>query len=117
MSESYQFQEKVPEFFRNIWTGTIDAVTRMEKDVEVFVEKMVEHGKLTEDEGRKMVKELVARFIDARDKIEKRAGEGLEKTWLRFNLPTRTEVEGLGKRVNKLKRQVNKLKKDLETIS
>jgi polyhydroxyalkanoate synthesis regulator phasin len=117
MTERIHIQEKVPEFFRTMWTGTIDAVSRMEKDAEGFVGKMVDRGKLTEEEGKKLVGELVERISDAREKIEKRAGDGLEKTWLRFNLPTKNEVDGLGSRVAKLKRQVSKLKKEVAKAS
>lgn len=113
MAEKINLQEKVPEFFKEIWTGTVDTLTKTEEDVRVFINKLVERGKLSPEEGKKVINELKAKLQDNRKKIEARAMEGLEKTLHMINIPSKNEVDALRKKVSSLSRKVSKLKKDL----
>ena len=107
------FQEKLPDFLKDIWTNTMETMTKAEADVKGFVGGLIDTGKLNPEEGRKLVKDMVTRFQDSRDKFENRASETYARSLHMINLPSKSEVDNLSKRVTSLTRKVNKLKKDL----
>jgi len=106
-------QERVPEFIKETITGAKEAISKTEDDVRSFVGKLVERGKLTPDEGKKLLSELMGNIRDRRTKFEKKTGEFVDKTMGRINLPSKSDLDALSKRVNTLSKKVNKLKKDL----
>ena len=108
-----KIQEKVPAFVKELWTGAMDLFSKTEKDVHDFVSQMIKKGKLTPEEGKKIMKELMEKIQSSRSKIEARAHDSIEKTLHMINLPTKQEVEELGKKVTGLTRRVNKLKKEI----
>lgn len=113
MAKDKKLQTKLPDFMKEIWTGTIDVISKTEQDVKDFINKMVERGKLTPEEGKKIISDLLSKVSENRAKIEKRAGESIEKTLHLINLPSKNEVEKLSKKVTSLTRRVNKLKKEI----
>lgn len=113
MANDFKLQEKIPDFVKEIWTGTIDAISKTEEDVKGFINKMVERGRLTPEEGKKLVNDLLSKISENREKVEKRASERIEKTLHLINLPSKNEVEKLSKKVTSLTRRVNKLKKEI----
>jgi len=113
MTEKFQFQEKVPEFVKEFWGGALDALTKTEKDVRGFINQMIDRGKLTPEEGKKILAELVSKFNENREKIESKANESVAKTLHMINLPTKQEVKVLEKKIGTLSRKVNKLKKEI----
>ena len=113
MTSKTNIQDKLPGFVKEMWTNAVDAIYKTEDEVKTFINKMVERGKMTPEEGKKIITELKGKFNDNRKKIEKRANESLEKAMHRINLPTKTEVESLGKRIATLTKKVNKLKKEV----
>jgi len=113
MSSKTNIQDKLPGFVKEIWTNAVDALYKTEDEVKIFIEKMVERGKMTPEEGKKIIAELKTKFKENQKKVEKRANESLEKVVHFINLPTKTEVESLSKRITQLTRKVNKLKKEV----
>lgn len=113
MTANINFQDKLPDFVKDVWANTLEIFHKTEDDVKTFVEKMVERGKMTEEEGKKLLGELKDRFEESREKVETRANESFEKALHMINLPTKNEVASLNKRVSTLTKKVNKLKKEI----
>jgi len=53
-------------------------------------------------EGKKFIDDLVRKSDEAREAMEKRVNEAIDKSLARLNLPTRREFEALEKRVRAL---------------
>lgn len=106
-------QEKLPDYVKDLWSSAMDTISKSEQDVRKFVDQMIERGKITEEEGKKIVNELVEKLQEGRSKIESRASNGIDKTLHLINLPTKQDVEALSQKVTSLTRKVNKLKKEI----
>jgi polyhydroxyalkanoate synthesis regulator phasin len=113
MADKFKLQDKLPDFMKELWTGTLDAFYKTEDDVRNFINKMVERGKMTPEEGKKILNEMLGKFKENRQKLEKRASGQIEKTLHMINLPTKTEIDALNKKVSILTRKINKLKKEV----
>jgi len=111
--ERTQLQERLPDFVKGMWNNAMDAVSKIEEDFQGFLNRMVEHERLSEEEAKRILSGLIDRFHETRQKIETRASESLDKTWLTLNLPTKSEVDALGRRVATLRKKVVKLQKEV----
>ena len=82
-------------------------ITSMTKDkIEELAKEIIEEGKLSEKEGKKLVEDLLKRSEEARNELESR-GEKLVKSALeKLDIPSRAEMEKLQARIKKLETQI-----------
>ena len=82
-------------------------ITSMTKDkIEELAKEIIEEGKLSEEEGKKLVEDLLKRSEEARNELESR-GEKLVKSALeKLDIPSRAEMEKLQARIKKLETQI-----------
>ena len=81
--------------------GTAIAVEK----VTDFVEELVDQGKITVDEGKKLTEELIR--SKKKDPTEEERAE-IEKILLDMNLAQRQDIEDLESRVNELETELSK---------
>jgi len=84
-------------------------ITSMTKDkIEELAKEIAGEGKLSEEEGRKLVEDLLKRSDEARKELESRVDKLVKSALEKLNIPSRTEVEKLEKRIKKLETQAKK---------
>ncbi len=85
--------EKGLYFSLGLWSLTKE---RAEKAVQELVEK----GKISKDEGAKIVKNLLTRAEQEKEAILKRIDSALDTSMKKLNLATRKEVERINKKLD-----------------
>ena len=78
-------------------------LTSMTRDkVEQFAREISEDSKLSEEEGKKLVEEMVRQSDEARANMEKEVRGLVKKTMEKLNIPSRTEIQNLADRIEAL---------------
>ncbi len=72
-----------------------------------YVDELVEQGKLTVDEGKKLTEELIQ---SKKEKVTERDREEIESVLLDMNIAQRKDIEALEKRIQELEAELNKSK-------
>lgn len=78
------------------------------------LDEMVEKGKLSEEEGKKMVDELLKNAESKKGELEVKLRGAVESVMEKLNLPSLDYVEKLEKRVKSLEVKVGLLSKELD---
>ena len=103
------------EVLRKVLLASIGAFALGLEEVEEFLNKLVERGEIAEQDAKKLVNEIKSkRKIDAKkaeDEINKRVEEVLDH----MNVPTKSDIDALGKKITTLSKKVDELSKSLET--
>jgi len=82
-------------------------ITSMTKDkIEELAKEIVGEGKLSEEEGRKLVEGLLKQADEARKDLEDRVEKLVKSALEKLDIPSRGEVEKLEERIKKLETQV-----------
>lgn len=119
---------------RSLLLASIGAVALSKEEVETFVNRLVEKGEITEQDGRKLVEDLVSRTKELGETKVKQTTEQLSKTTSKtediltsrieavlntMNVPSKQDIEQLVKKIDALSRKVSALDKKLsaETVA
>jgi poly(hydroxyalkanoate) granule-associated protein len=103
------------ELVRKVALASVGAVVLAQEEVEDFVGKLVQKGELAEKDGKTLVKDLL--------ETRKRAGENghatspatsaidstVDKVLHRINVPTKTDVEELAKKIEEIDKKIEAL--------
>lgn len=79
------------------------AATAGEK-VEELAKELVEKGKLSESEARKLADNMVAKSAKARKDLQKQVEKWLEQSIHKMHLPTKDDIDDLKARIAKLEK-------------
>jgi polyhydroxyalkanoate synthesis regulator phasin len=93
-----------------IYTG-VGLVALTAEKVQEIVDDLVNDGKLTKDEGKKILGDILETTETKKDEYEDKLKTFMESIVERFNLPTRSELESLQKRIKSLEKQLDEEKK------
>lgn len=96
------------DFFEKTFFFGIGLASLTKEKIEKMVGEMVEKGKLSQAEGKKLVKELAARGKQEKDALSKIAQEEIKKRLDSTPLATKAEVKKLEAEVKKLKAKLAK---------
>ena len=96
---------------RKVLLASIGAVALAQDEVEDFVNKLIERGEIAEQDGKKLVGEMMEKrkreTKKAEDEMDKRVSELLE----RMNVPTKSDIDALSAKITALTKKVDELKK------
>ncbi len=90
-----------------MYTG-VGLVTTTTEKVQELVDELVEKGKLSNDEGKKVVDDLVTDTKTKRGEFEDRFRKGVEDVLSKFSLPSAAEIKALTERIEALEAQLAK---------
>lgn len=106
------------ETVHRVLLAGVGAVALTTDEVQDFVDRLVERGEIAERDGRKLVKDVLSRRNGAEKQVEKgvenasnMVEEQIEKILNRLNVPTKHDIEELGKKIANLTKKVDDLKK------
>lgn len=75
---------------------------------------LVEKGKMTQDEGRQFVDDLIKRSEKARADMEKKVQDVVAEQMAKMNMATKDDLADLQKQVQELRKMLEKTKKSAE---
>lgn len=114
---------------REIWLAGLGALSRLEQEGDKVFEKLVQRGKDYEDKRSEQLQEatdnlrkqqesftedVTQRLDDATKSVEKAVSDTLSGTLGRIGVPTRSEVQGLSRRVGELSEKLDALSQMLD---
>ena len=98
--------------------ASIGAIAISQEEIGAFVDRLVERGEIAEKDGRKMLSDVVERRRQATSKFTSRASDEIdsrvESVLERLNVPTKTDIDKLSRKINSLSRKIDQLKKAQE---
>ena len=109
-------QETSPmyEGVRKLVLASIGAVAIAQEELENLISKLVERGELAEIEGKKLLSELKEKRKKKTAKAEEEINKQVEELMTSMNVPTKDDIDTLGKKINDLSKKVDELKKAQE---
>lgn len=99
------------ETARKVLLAGIGAVSLAQSEIEDFVNKLVERGEIREKDGRKLLDELREKQQKQTKKAEKELDKRLDDVLARLNIPTRSDIDALNKKIGALTKKIDELKK------
>ena len=114
MKDKKSIQDLVRDFAKKLGEESAEALNKAESELKNLLGHLVEKGKITQADGKKIYEDLSVKAKKSREDFEKRLEE--RTNWLLgyLNLPTKAEVDQLSARVDGLARKVKTLKKQFE---
>ena len=102
------------EAVRKVLLAGIGAVALAQEEVEDLVNKLVERGELAEKDGKNLVREIMSKRQKGQEKVEDEYTKRVEDILERMNVPTKSDIDALGKKITALSKKVDELKKSQE---
>lgn len=106
------------ETVHRVLLAGVGAVALTTDEIQDFVDRLVERGEIAERDGRKLVKDVISRRNGAEKQVEKSVENAsnmvedqIEKILNRLNVPTKHDIEELGKKIAHLTKKVDDLKR------
>lgn len=96
---------------RNVLMAGVGAMALAQDEIEEFVEKLIERGEIAENEGRKLVREIVDKRKQRVEKVEDELSKRVEEALTRLNVPTKADIAALSEKINSLAKLIEELKK------
>jgi polyhydroxyalkanoate synthesis regulator phasin len=96
---------------RKVLLAGIGAVALAQDEAEDFVNKLVERGQIAEQDGKKLLRDLVERRKKGAARAEEELDRRVEELLNRLNVPTRADIEALASQIAELDRKLDELKK------
>lgn len=96
---------------RKVLLAGIGAVALAQDEVENFVNKLVERGEVAEQDGKKLVREVMEKRRTETKRAESEMDKHLEELLNRMNVPTKADIDALSAKITALGKKVDELRK------
>ncbi len=96
---------------RKVLLASIGAVALAQDEMEDFVNKLVERGQIAEQDGRKLIKDVMERRTKTTAKAEETLDRRIEDLLSHMNVPTKSDLDLLSAKISALTKKVEELKK------
>ena len=100
------------EVTRRVLLASIGAMVLAQEEIESFVSKLVERGELAEQDGKKLVKDVMEKRKKETAKAEDQLDSRIEDLMNRMNVPTKNDIDALSAKITALTKKVDALKKE-----
>jgi len=104
-------QHQMMEMLRRMFLATIGAAVIAQEEIEVLVNRLVERGEIAEKDGKKLINEMMAKRKSQTTDVGEEISKNVESVLSRMNIPSKTDVDALGQKINALSKKVDELKK------
>ncbi len=94
------------DMFKKFLYSGVGMVTATVEKVQSTVNKLVEEGKISENEGKKVIDDLLEDIDNKKDEYEGKARGLMENILAKFDYPTRKEVAALEDKIAELEAQL-----------
>ena len=83
-------------------------LTVTKEKAEKIVEELIQKGKISREEGPKLLKDLLTRAEEEKKALQARIDAGFEKAFHRMNIATRRELEEVNKKLDLILKELKK---------
>jgi poly(hydroxyalkanoate) granule-associated protein len=108
-------QSVVVDNVHKVFLVGLGAAAMAQDELVNLIDKFVEQGEETEQKARESINEMVdnrkKNVEDANKKAEKEMSNRMESALNRFNIPSRTEIKALDKKITALSKKIDELNK------
>ena len=95
------------EFLKKTFLTGIGLALKTWDEVEALGKEMIKTGKMSEHEGKKLLKDLQSRYEDAQEKLEARVEKAVKDFLKKADVVTGDELKALKKEVRELKNMIS----------
>ena len=95
---------------RRMMLASDGAVAMAQDEMQTFVDRLVERGQIAEEDGKRLVRDMMERRRDQTQRAEEELERRLETILGRMNVPTKSDIETLSAKISELSRKVDELK-------
>ena len=96
------------EMLKNVLYAGIGAAFLTKEKIEELKADLIEKGKMSQEEGKQLVEELVRKSEKAKDQLDLWVSRRVEERIKLLNLATRDEVAELQRKIEELQAALNK---------
>ncbi len=96
---------------RRVLLAGVGAVVLTQEEIEKVINRMVERGEIAEQDGRKLLREVMDRRKKEAQKAEDEMDRRIEEILARLNVPTKSDIDALSAKITALTKKVDELKK------
>lgn len=96
---------------RKAMLATIGAISLAQEELDVFTDKLVERGEIAEQDGKRLMSEMLERRKKDAKKAEGELDRRTEDLLNRMNVPTKADIDALSAKITALSKKVDELKK------
>jgi poly(hydroxyalkanoate) granule-associated protein len=104
-------QPQMFEALRRVLLATIGAAAIAQDEIEALVNRLVERGEIAEQDGKKLVREVMDKRKGKTTKVEEEISNHIESVLDRMNIPSKGDVEALSQKIAALSKKIDELKK------
>jgi len=102
------------ETLRKVMLASIGAFALGLEEVEEFLNKLVERGEIAEQDAKSLINEMKSKRKKDAKEAEGEFTKRVEEILDRMNVPTKSDIDALGKKITTLSKKVDELSKNLE---
>lgn len=96
---------------RKILLAAIGAVALAQDEIESFIDRLVERGEIAEQDGKKLLGEVMAKRKKESAKAEDEINKRIETILERMKIPSKTDIDALSEKIATLTKKIDELKK------
>ena len=100
------------EATRKVLLAGIGAVALAQEEIEKFIGQLIERGEIAEKDGKKLLKEVRDKRKKGTEKAEDEVTKRVETVLDRMNVPSKSDIDALSKKISELSKKVDELKKE-----
>jgi polyhydroxyalkanoate synthesis regulator phasin len=104
-------EPSILESLRRVLLASVGVVALTIEEIGELVDKLVERGEIAEQEGKKLVLEIKEKRKKKTDEAEDVASSRVREALDRMDIPTKSDIEDLSKKIATLSKKVDDLKK------
>ena len=106
-------EERSPMFdiARKVLLAGVGAAALAQDETEAFVKKLVERGGVAEQDGKKLMREMLEKRKKGAQKAEAEVDKRMENLLARLNVPRKSDIDALSAKIAALSKKVDELKK------
>ncbi len=98
-------------FARKVLLAGVGAIVLTQEEVEKLINRLVERGEIAEQDGKKLLREVMDKRKKEAKKAEDEMDRRIEEILARLNVPTKSDIEALSAKITALTKKVDELKK------
>lgn len=96
--------------FRRLMLAGMGAMALTQDEVEKLVNRLIDRGEIAEQDGKKLVREVMEKRRKEGIRVEDQLDKRIEELLARMNVPTKSDIDALGAKIAALSKKVDELK-------
>lgn len=103
------------EHLSNYFRSSVEALLALDQELQENIDTLAERGDISLAEAQELREELLDRVADRQRGTEKTILREIEASLMRLDIPSRSDLEGLGSQLEEIQAKVDALLSDLQS--